>query len=123
MKPGQAKIKGRETESSFVKFCRDWGLYNVERRRLTGSDDEGDIAGWPGVCVEVKSGVRIDLPGWLSELRAEVENAKAEIGFIAIRPKGKPDPEDWYATLPLPWLFDLLAAAGWIPVIEDQPDK
>lgn len=120
MKPSQAKAKGRETENSFVAFCHDWGLVNVERRRLKGAADEGDVSGWPGVVCEVKSGGKIDLPGWMRELRVEVENAAAEIGFLAIRPKGAPDPEDWWAALPLPWLFDLLAQVGWIPTIEDR---
>lgn len=116
MNPSTAKAKGRETEQLFVNACRyQWHLPYVERRRLTGVEDQGDIAGWPGVCVEIKSGARIALAGWLDELRAETLHARASTGFVAIRPKGHPDPSAWYAALPLPWLMHLLGKAGYIP--------
>lgn len=116
MNPRQAKTKGRETEQMLVDHLRrNWALVNVERRRLTGRDDQGDIAGWLGVCVEVKSGARIDIAGWLDELAAEIRNAHAEVGFVAVRPRGKPDPADWYALLPLDALLELLREVGWIP--------
>ena len=114
MTPAQAKRKGAETEQRLVDHLRTHGLPHVERRRLTGAHDQGDIAGWPGVCVEVKSGGRIDLPGWLSELAAEKANAHAEVGFVAVRPKGTPDPSGWYCVLTLADLLDLMASAGWI---------
>ena len=116
MKPSTAKAKGTATETTFVNYLQViWGLWNVERRRLKGSADEGDIAGWPGVCVEVKSGARLDIAGWLSELAVEVENAHARTGFVAVRPKGHPNPTDWFAVLPLPVLLELMRGAGWMP--------
>lgn len=116
MTPGTAKTKGRETEAAFVTYARTvWGLVNVERRRLAGVHDMGDIAGWPGVCVEIKSGARTDISGWLAELAIEQSNSHATVGFVAVRPKGRPDPEDWYAVLSLPALMHLMADAGWTP--------
>lgn len=116
MKTSTAKSKGRDTENRFVSYARTaWGLVNIERRRLTGSSDMGDIAGWPGVCVEIKSGARTNIAGWLTELAVEKSNSHATTGFVAVRPKGKPDPEDWYCVLPLPALMALMAEAGWIP--------
>ena len=116
MKPGTAKVKGRDTENLFVEYLRnDWLLVNVERRRLMGVRDEGDITGWPGVCVEVKSGATVTIASWLKELAAEMTNSHADAGFVAVRPKGKPDPKDWYVVLPLPELLRLMAKAGWMP--------
>ena len=108
MKPSTAKAKGRETENAFVQWMKNrWGK-KVERRRLTGAQDQGDISGWDNVCVEVKSGASIDLPGWLKQLEDEKINSDSEFGFVAVRPKGKPDPEEWYAVMSLPDLVLLL---------------
>ena len=116
MKPATAKAKGRDTENRFVTYARTvWGLTHIERRRLAGVNDMGDIAGWPGVCVEIKSGARVDIARWLAELICEQSNSHARVGFVAVRPKAKPDPEDWYAVLTLPALMDLMDQAGWMP--------
>ena len=112
MKPSTAKTKGRETENAFVAFLRSHGIEHAERRRLTGSADQGDITGWPGVCVEIKSGATLAIPKWLAELDAETRNAHADIGFVAVRPKGKPDPKDWFVILRPESLMDLMAEAG-----------
>ena len=114
MKPGVAKAKGRETENMFVRYLIEEGLPHAERRRLNGSLDEGDVTGWPGVCVEIKSGASLNLPKWLSELETEMVNSRSTTGFVAVRPKGKPDPVDWFAILPMPVLMDLMRDAGWI---------
>jgi hypothetical protein len=115
MKPRTAKDKGRWTENAAVAYLRSWGLVHAERRRLKGAADEGDITGWPGVVVEVKSGARLDIAGWLHELDAEMFNAHAISGFVMVRPKGKPDPADWFALLPMPLIMALYEAAGWLP--------
>ena len=114
MNPRTAKTKGAATETLFVDYAKEWGIPHIERRHLSGADDRGDIAGWPYVCVEVKSGARIDLAGWIAELEAEIENSQASTGFVAIRPKGRPHPSKWYAALPLPILMRLMLDAGWI---------
>lgn len=113
MTPGTAKAKGRQTEQMLCDWLRRVHNIPAERRRLKGSDDQGDIAGWRDVCVEVKSGGRLDIAGWLAELSVEINNAGAETGFVAVRPKGRPDVGDWFAVLPLPELVELLRAAGY----------
>lgn len=101
MKPSTAKAKGRETENSFVQWM--WDRWNrvVERRRLTGAQDKGDISGWPDVCVEVKSGAKVSIAKWLSELEDEMKNSESRYGFVAVRPPGNPHPDGWYAVMPL----------------------
>ena len=111
--PGGAKVKGRETENLLVDWLHRNGAPHAERRRLAGVADRGDVGGWPGVCVEIKSGAKVDVAGWLAELAVEVRNAKADVGFVAVRPKGRPDPDGWWAVMPLPALLRLLVDAGW----------
>lgn len=120
MKPSTAKQKGLETENKFVAFLHRWGIKTAERRRLNGVLDKGDIAGWSqqdgshSVVVEVKSGASLDLPGWLRELKAEKQNAKADLAFVAVRPKGKPNVEDWYAIMPMEEFMKLSGEAGYL---------
>lgn len=120
MKPSTAKAKGAETEVSYVDYLREKGVHNAERRHLQGRFDQGDIAGWAApdrawnICVEVKSGAALDVPKWMRELESEMENAGSEMGFIAVRPKGKPKPEDWWAMLPMELMMDLMKKAGYL---------
>jgi hypothetical protein len=113
MKPATAKAKGTATETALVNYLRHW-IPHVERRRLSGAHDRGDIAGTPGLCWEVKSGARLDIAGWLHELAAEVHNDNARHGIIAVRPRGKPSPEDWFVVMTLPDLIELLIEARWL---------
>lgn len=120
MKPSTAKQKGAATEQKFVQYLIDWGISNAERRHLKGRYDEGDVAGWASpnrswnVCVEVKSGASLDVPAWMRELDAEMINAKSEMGFIAVRPKGKPDPKDWWIMMPSDLFMELMKKAGYL---------
>lgn len=108
MTPGTAKRKGAETEEAFCQWLKTHGAPHAERRHLKGRADQGDVAGWPQVCVEVKSGASIDIAGWLAELKREQRNAAAAYGFVAVRPKGRPRVDDWFAVLPLPALVELI---------------
>lgn len=121
MKTSTAKAKGRETENILVRALRnDYGLSNVERRRLQGVLDKGDICGWvkhdgtDEVVSEVKSGAVFKVPQWLRELKEEVKNAKASIGFLAIRLKGQPKIEDWVVMMPFPEFMELMRRAGYL---------
>jgi hypothetical protein len=113
MKPSTAKAKGRETENDYVEFVSAFTNLPLERRRLNGVLDKGDIAGFPDVCVEVKSGAVLDVPKWMRELEVEVRNSGARMGQIAVRPKGKPNPADWWAMRPLVNDLILLGEAGY----------
>lgn len=115
MKPNVAKAKGRETENIHVEYLKENGIVNAERRRLNGSSDQGDVTGWPGMCVEVKSGAKLDVQQWLRELEVEIENSHSDMGYVAVRPKGKPNAEDWFAIMPMPLFMQLLKQAGWLP--------
>lgn len=120
--PRQNKRKGVETENSGVEHLRENGVPNAERRRLTGRYDQGDVAGWSApdgskrVCVEIKSGATLKLNEWLRELDEEITNSRSEAGFVWVRPKGKPRPEDWFVVMRTDMVMHLLKEAGFIHV-------
>jgi hypothetical protein len=113
MKPATAKAKGAKTEQLWVDFLKANGWPHAERRHLAGVADRGDIAGCPGVTVEVKSGARIDLATWMNELENEMNNDNTDVGYVAVRPKGRPNAGDWWCVVPAPVLVRLLKEAGW----------
>lgn len=113
MKPATAKRKGATTEQMWVDYLREHGWPFAERRHLAGVADRGDVAGVPGVTCEIKSGASIDLAGWMDELDVEMANDKTSVGYVVIRPRKRPQAEDWWCVLPAPVLVDLLKAAGW----------
>jgi hypothetical protein len=125
MTPATAKRKGAETEEWWCEYLRANGAPHAERRHLAGSFDKGDIAGLPGQVHEVKSGARLDLSGWMDELRVEVRNAGAAFGVLVIRPKGKPNPSDWWCVVTPGTLTALMQEAGWLvpPAELDRPDS
>lgn len=84
----KAKQKGTSAETALVKYLLENGYENVERRALTGKKDRGDIAGIPGVVIEVKAGARLEIPAWLRELEIEIANDEARAGYLVIKPKG-----------------------------------
>jgi len=115
LKPATAKAKGRETENQAVAWLREHGWVNAERRRLTGAEDQGDVTGIPGLCIEVKSAAAWKPVQWLKETSIETSNAHAELGFVMARPKGGTNVDDWVILMtPATWLT-LLEQAGWTP--------
>jgi len=114
MKPGTAKAKGRETENQAVGWLRRWWP-NAERRRLAGIEDQGDIAGIPSVCIEVKSAAQWKPVQWLRECEVERENAQAELAFVMARPKGGTNVDDWVIMMTPDQLIELLDQADWLP--------
>ena len=112
MKPATAKAKGRETENQAVAWLREHGWVNAERRRLTGAEDQGDVTGAPGLCIEVKSAAAWKPVQWLRETTVETVNARADLGFVMARPKGGVNVDDWVILMTPATLFQLLGEAG-----------
>lgn len=109
------RAKGTAAESVVVRWFANHGWPWAERRALTGSKDKGDLTGMPGLVIEVKSAVRIDLPGWLRETTAERNNASADYGVLVVKPKGYGETriDEWPAVMTLGALTHLLHAAGY----------
>lgn len=107
-----SKSKGREAENAVVDYLRLHG-FPAERRRLTGAQDCGDVGGIKGVAIEIKSEKKLNFAGYIDEMRAETENARARfkeptLGFVVAKRRGTQNPGEWYAVLPLDSMVALL---------------
>lgn len=86
----KSKAKGTGAERDVVKYLRSAGWTGAERRALSGNKDRGDIAGIPGVCIEVKAQARPEISKWARELDVEMVNAEADFGFLVVKRAYKP---------------------------------
>lgn len=85
----RSKQKGTSTETLVVNYLRENGWPYVERRALSGSLDKGDVAGMPGLCVEIKYGQNtLKIGPWLTETGIERLNAGADHGILVVKPFG-----------------------------------
>ncbi|MEV4228109.1 hypothetical protein AB0J81_13610 [Streptomyces bobili] len=102
----KSKAKGTTAEREVVRYLQQWWPA-AERRALSGNKDKGDVAGIPGVVVEVKAAATQLLPKWQRETWAEMENAGAAHCFLVVKRPYKPVSR-WDAYIPhslLPWDF------------------
>lgn len=93
------KAKGTAAETAVVVALRDAGFATVERRALQGAADRGDIAGLPGVVIEVKNHASIDLAAFVDEAEVEADNDNADLGVAWVKRRGKSSPLDWYVVM------------------------
>lgn len=105
----RSKAKGTAAESQVARWLQAHGFPHAERRALAGNSDRGDIAGIPRVSLEVKACKTMTLAAWVDESIAEAVNAGAEVHAVVHKRIGKGDVGDWYATLPVSVLAELLA--------------
>lgn len=113
MNSAYIKAVGREAENRVVAYLRE-NLPSlaelIERRRQTGSKDKGDLAGLPGVVLEVKAERGFKIGTWIKELEAEMVNAGASMGAVIHKRRGTLNVGDWYVTMPMRLFVRLLAA-------------
>jgi hypothetical protein len=112
-----AREAGKMAERLVVAYTRSRGGRHAERRLAGSTKDRGDIAGVPGVVIEVKSpgpNSPIELGPWLEETLTERDNDGAAIGLLVVKRRNRGSPADWY------WITDgatmtrLLNEAGWL---------
>lgn len=108
----RSKQKGTSAETAVVRYLQANGFPHVERRALAGVNDKGDIAGVPGVVIEVKNCSRMDLSGWVREAETERDNAHAAVGVVWHKRRGKADPAHWFVTLTGSQFVELLRVKG-----------
>jgi hypothetical protein len=124
----RSKQKGTSTETLVVNYLRENGWPHCERRALSGNLDKGDIAGMPGIAVEVKYGNgTLKIGPWLTETGIERLNAGADHGVLVVKPFGMGEKSvgSFYAVM-VAHDFDALvakAAAAVTPmfVVNGQP--
>ncbi|WP_017616363.1 hypothetical protein [Nocardiopsis salina] len=121
---------GTRAETGVVRYLREHGWPDAERRALAGGNDLGDVTGTPGLCWEIKSG-RVaeratdgDIVRWLDETETERENSGADLGILITKRAGYSAERvgDWWAHLDLMTLFAVVSArAPLAPTILGEP--
>lgn len=91
------KKKGTAAESAVVAYLKANGFPSVERRALRGNKDRGDVAGIPGLVIEVKNKQRTDLAEWVDE--AINESEPYEIAVVWHKRRFFGSPGAWYVTM------------------------
>ena len=104
----KSKQKGTAAETAVVKYLKENGFTQVERRALQGSLDKGDISGIEGLVIEVKDHKKMILSEWMKELEVEIDNANAKSGVVIHKRRGKGDVGEWYASMPVHNWVELL---------------
>ncbi|MFD9905609.1 hypothetical protein [Streptomyces sp. NPDC059063] len=116
----RSKAKGTAAETAVVRFLRAAGFVQAERRTLSGVQDRGDIAGLPGVVIEVKNCSRVELAAWLAEAERERDNDGASLGVVFHKRRGKADPRDWFVTMSGLQFAALLRDHMEMPPLDDE---
>lgn len=102
----KAKARGTAAEREVVRYLQNWWPA-AERRALSGNKDKGDVAGIPGVVVEVKAAQRQELAAWKRETLIERQNAGVGQCALVVKRAYRPVAEwDTY----LPW--DVIGPGG-----------
>jgi hypothetical protein len=109
----KSKQKGTAAETAVVKYLRENGFTQVERRALQGSQDKGDISGIIGLVIEVKDHKTMTLGQWMEELKVEIKNDAAKTGVVIHKRRGKGDVGEWYASMPVHIYLQLLKDLGY----------
>ena len=112
-----AKNAGTAMETLVTRYLADQlNDDRIERRRLAGSKDRGDIAGirtplGERVVIEVKDyGGRIQAGPWLNEARVEAGNDDAPVAVVVAKRRGTTNPADQIVLMSLADLAVLLGA-------------
>ena len=102
-----AKAAGTRTETAAVNYLRTHvGDDRIERRRLSGSKDRGDVTGLRTphghrMVVEIKDCSRIEVTKWLNEAEVERGNDDSSLGVVIAKRHGKGAPGDLLVMLTL----------------------
>lgn len=112
---------GTRAESAVVRYLRDNGWPNCERRALHGNVDLGDVTGTPGLVWEVKGGEAAktasdnQMAAWFVESQLEAVNAGARYGFL-IAARRRKNVRDWWAAVDVCDLANLVRSELGQPV-------
>lgn len=109
----KSKRKGTDGENEVVRYLIEQGWIHAERRTLGGINDKGDIAGIPGLVVEVKKDKSFSFSTWLKEAHTERDNAGAKYGVVWAHRPGKGNAKDWYVVMDGETFTALLKEAGY----------
>lgn len=105
----RSKQRGTAAESAVVGFLRRWWPY-AERRALRGVNDLGDIAGVPGVVIEVKSCREWRVSEWVRDTERKAAGCGC-VPVVVVKAPGKGDMRvgEWFAITTLAHFAALVA--------------
>ena len=100
-----AKAAGAQFESLVARYLAEHVDDRVERRRLSGRGDRGDIGGLrhmgQRVVIECKDTSRLDLAGWAAEAELERLNDDANVAVVMSKRHGRGAPGDQWVHMTL----------------------
>lgn len=114
VKLSTAKAKGRAWETACVLFAKEHGFPLAERRRLSGTEDRGDVAGIPAVVVECKAERTYQPLQWRREADVEADNDHALLGVVWFKKNGMTGAENGEIMMRPDQFFWLLRKAGFV---------
>ncbi|MGK5530878.1 hypothetical protein [Streptomyces sp. URMC 129] len=95
----KSKAKGTAAEREVVRYLQQWWPA-AERRALSGNKDRGDVAGIPGLVVEVKAAAAQQIAAWQRETEIERQNAGADRCILVVKRPYKSTAQ-WDAYIPV----------------------
>lgn len=101
-----ARKAGAAFEKSVADYLALQTGQSVERRRLNGSNDRGDITGLSmldceRVVIECKDCARVELAAWIAEAEREAANDGANVNAVAFKRRGVAEPGRQYVLMTL----------------------
>ena len=107
-----ARAAGTRFETSIAAYLAEHIDDRIERRRMTGARDRGDLSGWryagQRICVEAKDCARASLGPWVNEVEVERLNDDAGVGIVIAKRRGTLDPGEQVVLMTLRDLVSLL---------------
>lgn len=94
----KSRSTGTAAETAVVRYLQQWWPA-AERRALSGNKDKGDVAGIPGVCIEIKAAAQQRIPEWKRETLIEQENAQARFSMLVVK-RPRKGVAEWDAFFP-----------------------
>ena len=93
--------KGPLAEAQIVAYLRENGYPHAERRVMGGVNDRGDVAGVPGVVIEIKNQAEMKLAAWVDEALREAVPicGSPQMGVVWHKRRGQSSPGEWYVTM------------------------
>jgi hypothetical protein len=92
-----SRAKGTAAETAVVRFLQANGYPSAERRALAGVNDRGDVAGIPGLVIEVKAEKRLELARYVDE--ALTEAGLDDLGIVWHKRVRRGNPGEWYVSM------------------------
>lgn len=111
-----AKDAGTRMETLVAGYLAEHVDDRIERRRLTGSKDRGDLSGLRHMggrlVAQVKDyGGQVQVGPWLNEVEVQRGNDDALAGFVIAKRRGTTDPGDQIVLMTLRDLVALLTGS------------